>query len=253
MSLLILTFVNLLAQQVQAQVNSLPAYRLRNNRQSIDDYLSKSGVNYANRICSAYTTSDLQNDCQNIVKNAEFLDVNAVALCESKFYISNKTLNCLTSISSKIYESSELQKCGNSTNEYDIYQCLSQSGQLVKSENVSTEIQQNTAYQNTKSICDSFTSSATKQDCQNILDESYFMDLSAINLCQNKLSVSPKMLQCLQSINNKIYSPTEINQCSQESQEDNVLICLSSTGDSMDSVTENQSDSESEIIDIQPQ
>lgn len=61
------------------------------------------------------------------------------------------------------------------------------------------------------------------------------------------------MLQCLLSINNKIYSPTEINQCSQESQEDNVLICLSSTGDSMNSVTENQSNSESEIIDIQPQ
>jgi hypothetical protein len=228
---------------VIAEINTSPNSSLdKNNQAKNDNYNLDSGNNYALKICENYRNNQLKNSCQDIVNNASFLDIKAVNLCEYKFAISEDTLNCLASISGKNYQDQELVSCLNSETKYTIYQCLSQGGKLGKTETLDTENDSETTTtfqpieQNSGSICDFLKDSPNLKECNQIIAKSYFLDLSAINLCENKIKAIDKVLRCLESISNKIYSPTEINQCNKIRDENQLINCLMTAGESMDSL-----------------
>jgi hypothetical protein len=149
-------FINLNLTPILAQNNRISNFSQLNN------YFIKLGLNTANNICKRYTKSDLRQKCNNIVSNAEYLDFNGVFLCESKFFISTQTINCLDSIGNKIYTDSELLNCGNSTNEYQIYDCLKNSGKTVNQNQLNYEYENKIAFNKAQNICNSFTNSSTK-------------------------------------------------------------------------------------------
>ncbi|WP_144439326.1 hypothetical protein [Geminocystis sp. NIES-3708] len=201
-----------------------------NNFNQLNNYFIQLGLNTANNICQAYTISDLRQKCNNIVDQTEYFDFNAIFLCEDKFFISSKTINCLDSIRNKTYIKSELINCGNNTNEYQIYDCLNKSGKMITYNQLSYEYENKIAFDKAENICNSFTNSRTKNDCHKILNNSYFLDIDVISFCLTKFSISPKILNCFQIIKNKTYTVINLSQCSQKSTESTILDCLLSNG-----------------------
>lgn len=222
--LFILIFTNINLTPILAQNNRI------NNFNQLNNYFIKLGLNTANNICQRYTKSDLRLKCNQIVNNSNYLDFNAVFLCEDKFFISTQTINCFDSISNKTYTDSELLNCGNSTNEYQIYDCLKNSGKTVNQNQISYQYDQKIALDKAQNICNSFTNSSTKNDCNKILSNSYFLDVDAVGFCLTKFSISSRILNCFQTINNKTYTLGNLSQCSQQSAEAKIINCLSTNG-----------------------
>lgn len=219
---LILTNFNL--TPILAQNNRI------NNFNQLNSYFIKLGLNTANHICTKYTKSDLRQQCNNIVNNSNYLDFNAVFLCEDKFWISTQTIHCFHSISNKIYTDSELLNCGNSTNEYQIYNCLRNSGKTINENQLSYQYDHKIAFDKAQNICNSFTNSTTKNDCHKILNNSYFLDVNAVSFCLTKFSISPKILNCFHTINNKTYPFRNLSKCNQQSTQTKIINCLSTHG-----------------------
>lgn len=222
--LLSFLFINLHLTPILAQNNRI------NNFNQLNNYFIKLGLNTANNICQAYTISDLRQKCYNIVNQAEYLDFNAVFLCEDKFFISTQTIICFDNIKNKSYIDSDLLNCGNNTNEYYIYDCLKNSGKIINKNQLAYEYENKIAFDKVQNICNSFTNSRAKNDCNNIINNTYFFDVNAISLCLTKFSISPKILNCFQTIKNKTYTLINLSQCSQKSAKANILDCLSSSG-----------------------
>ncbi|MBL1208783.1 hypothetical protein [Geminocystis sp. GBBB08] len=219
-----LIFLNVNITAIIAQNNRI------NNFNQLNHYFLKLGLNIAKNICQKYTRSDLRQQCNEIINNSSYLDFNAVFLCENIFFISTQTINCFQSISNKFYTDSELLKCGNSTNEYKIYDCLKHRGKNVNKNKLDYQYEHKIALDKAQNICNAFTNSTTKNDCNNIINNSYFLDMDAISLCQTKFSISTKILKCFATIKNKTYTFGNLSQCDQESTEAKILGCLLSKG-----------------------
>ena len=226
--------INLTFQDVLAQVIPFYNYSNRGNKNRvINNYFLNLGLNKANDICDRYTRKDLRNDCRDVVNDNYFLDINAVTLCTDIFFISTRTITCLENIGNKYYRQSEIIDCGNSRNEYTIYKCLDYSGKIIKQELLFEEYETILAYNNAQEVCDSFTTSSNRNRCNDIIDDSYFLDLNAVNLCRNKYSLSPKILNCLDTISDRIYLFNEINQCQKNNRRSELLKCLSQKGEAI--------------------
>ncbi|NCO76339.1 MAG: hypothetical protein GW795_05055 [Cyanobacteria bacterium] len=217
-------FINVNSTFILAQNNRI------NNFNQLNNYFIKLGLNTANNICQAYTLSDLRKKCDDIVNQSAYFDFNAVFLCEDKFFISTQTIICFDTIKDKSYTNLELLNCGNSTHEYEIYDCLRSSGKIVNKNQLAYEYENKIAFDKAENICNAFTNSSTKNDCHNIINNSYFLDVNGVSFCQTKFSISPRILNCFQTIKNKTYTVTNLSQCSQKSSEINILHCLSSSG-----------------------
>jgi hypothetical protein len=220
-----ITLINCLTKSVKSQ-------------SALDNYLAKYGYHAAYKICQVFTSSRLRNDCLTVIDESYFLDINAVSLCESKFWVSERTVNCFEYITNKIYSYSELQICGNSNNEYDIYQCLDRLGANTTKDdlrNITDIYEMQNAYENAQAICQSFNGLTAKNNCHKLIDNSIFLDLNAVTLCKSKFSLSTQIVNCFRTIVDRVYSYIEIDNCSKNISKDKIIECLSTSGYVLDS------------------
>ena len=230
---LLFLLINLNIQEATAQV--APFYNYSNRQYKnriINSYFLNLGLSRANDICDRYTRRNLRNECRDVVSANYFLDINAVTLCQDIFFISTRTITCFENIENKYYLQSEIIDCGNSRNEYTIYDCLNYSGKIIQQDQLFEEYETRLAYNNAQEVCNSFTNSTTRNRCNNILDNSYFLDLNAVNICRTKFSLSPKILNCLDTIRDRIYSFNEIRECQGVTNREKPLLnCLQQKGE----------------------
>ncbi|GAB4302174.1 MAG: hypothetical protein Kow0091_01160 [Geminocystis sp.] len=84
--------------------------------------------------------------------------------------------------------------------------------------------------QQVDNICQSFTSSSLKNDCNKILSETTFFDPDAVFFCEQKFNISSRTITCFKYIQDKFYVESELKDCGNSMNYSNIFKCLSKKG-----------------------
>jgi len=84
--------------------------------------------------------------------------------------------------------------------------------------------------QQVDNICQSFTSSSLKNDCNKILSGTTFFDPDAVFFCEQKFNISSRTITCFKYIQDKFYVESELKDCGNSMNYSNIFQCLSKKG-----------------------
>lgn len=88
---------------------------------------SDDGITAAEEVCSRQLLPSDVRTCLGIVRDAKYLDVQAVEVCGRQFLPSD-VRNCLTGIRDKTYRPAILETCGKLFLPSDVVACLIENG-----------------------------------------------------------------------------------------------------------------------------
>lgn len=84
--------------------------------------------------------------------------------------------------------------------------------------------------QRVDNICQSFTVSTLRENCNQLLKNSIFFDPDAISFCEKRFRISLNTLECLNTIRDKVYVQSEIRKCDRIITSSQTLDCLQREG-----------------------
>lgn len=84
--------------------------------------------------------------------------------------------------------------------------------------------------QQVDNICQSFTGSSIRNECNNILSSASFFDADAVFFCEQKFNISSRTVNCFKYIKDKLYVESELKECGNSINDTTIFQCLRKKG-----------------------